>query len=200
MREYVYLFELDSVRKTDEEIIAGQKALYNEIVNNGNIVVLTYNQLVDSRGFFSLLKDSEYQKYFIRLFENGAIRISQYGDIRSLSQYLINSVESEKQFIYSALPVKSSQRRLLSLIKRSLLYSDLSEIFEYSTGTNRSEHELVKLFEELVDVETTSSENSEETQKKKKILKQSSLFDEEAVNHSKESVVQEMRNILQKLY
>lgn len=47
MREYVYLFELDSVRKTDEEIIAGQKALYNEIVNNGNIVVLTYNQLVD---------------------------------------------------------------------------------------------------------------------------------------------------------
>ena len=43
MREYVYLFELDSVRKTDEEIIAGQKALYNEIVNNGNIVVLTYN-------------------------------------------------------------------------------------------------------------------------------------------------------------
>lgn len=27
MREYVYLFELDSVRKTDEEIIAGQKAL-----------------------------------------------------------------------------------------------------------------------------------------------------------------------------
>ena len=113
MREYVYLFELDSVRKTDEEIIAGQKALYNEIVNNGNIVVLTYNQLVDS----SLLKDSEYQKYFIKLFENGAIRISQYGDIRSLSQYLINSVESEKQFIYSALPVKSSQRRLLSLIK-----------------------------------------------------------------------------------
>lgn len=200
MREYVYLFELDSVRKTDEEIIAGQKALYSEIVNNGNIVVLTYNQLVDSRGFFSLLKDSEYQKYFIRLFENGAIRISQYGDIRSLSQYLINSVESEKQFIYSALPVKSSQRRLLSLIKRSLLYSDLSEIFEYSTGTNRSEKELIELFEELVDDETKSPENSEGTQKKKKILKQSSLFDEEAVNHSKESVVQEMRNILQKLY
>lgn len=188
MREYVYLFELDSVRKTDEEIIAGQKALYNEIVNNGNIVVLTYNQLVDSRGFFSLLKDSEYQKYFIKLFENGAIRISQYGDIRSLSQYLINSVESEKQFIYSALPVKSSQRRLLSLIKRSLLYSDLSEIFEYSTGTNRSEKELIELFEELVDDETKSPENSEGTQKKKKILKQSSLFDEKAVNLIKDAI------------
>lgn len=38
-RKYVYLFELDSVRKTDKEIIAGQKALYTEIVENGNIVV-----------------------------------------------------------------------------------------------------------------------------------------------------------------
>lgn len=51
MRKYVYLFELDSVRKTDAEIIAGQKALYNEIITNGNIVVMTYNQIVDSRGF-----------------------------------------------------------------------------------------------------------------------------------------------------
>lgn len=98
------------------------------------------------------------------------------------------------------LPILNIALPFLSLIKRSLLYSDLSEIFEYSTGTNRSEKELIELFEELVDDETKSPENSEGTQKKKKILKQSSLFDEEAVNHSKESVVQEMRNILQKLY
>ena len=32
MSKYVYLFELDSVRKSDEEIIAGQTALYDEIV------------------------------------------------------------------------------------------------------------------------------------------------------------------------
>ena len=48
MSKYVYLFELDSVRKTDEEIIAGQAALYDEIVTNGNIVVLTYNQMVEA--------------------------------------------------------------------------------------------------------------------------------------------------------
>ena len=48
-RKYVYLFELDSVRKTDKEIIAGQKALYTEILENGYIVVLTFNQLIDSR-------------------------------------------------------------------------------------------------------------------------------------------------------
>ena len=105
MRNYVYLFELDSVRKTDEEIIAGQKALYDEIVINGNIVVMTYNQLVDSRGFFSLLNNRNYQEQLISLFENGAIRLSQYGDIRTLAPYLINSVESVKQFIYSALLV-----------------------------------------------------------------------------------------------
>ena len=56
----VYLFELDSVRKTDNEIIKAQKALYAEIVINGNTVVLTYNQLVDSRGFFSLLDEKDY--------------------------------------------------------------------------------------------------------------------------------------------
>lgn len=56
-RKYVYLFELDSVRKTDKEIIAGQKALYTEIVENGNIVVLTFNQLIDSRAFFMFIFD-----------------------------------------------------------------------------------------------------------------------------------------------
>ena len=181
MREFVYLFELDSVRKTDEEIIAGQKALYNEIVNNGNIVVLSYNQVVDSRGFFSLLEDESYQYNLIKLFENGAIRISQYGDIRSLSQYLINSVASEKEFIYSALPLKSTQRRLLALIKRSLQYSDLSEIYDYYTGTNRSEEDLIELFEEL-------KITKEQTGKITKNLSDSSLFHETPLR-SRETII-----------
>ena len=92
MSKYVYLFELDSVRKTDEEIIAGQAALYDEIVTNGNIVVLTYNQMVDSRGFFSLLKNGEYKEALLKLFDSGVIKISQYGDIRTVSQYLMDSI------------------------------------------------------------------------------------------------------------
>lgn len=84
MRKQVYLFELDSVRKTNKEIIQGQRALYDEIVVNGNVVVLTYNQLVDSRAFFSLFNNKDYQENLIHLFENGAIRISQFGEIRSL--------------------------------------------------------------------------------------------------------------------
>ena len=86
MEKQVYLFELDSVRKTDEEIIAGQNALYDEVVLNGNIVVLTYNQLIDSRGFFSLLTEEGYQEGLIELFKQGRIRISQYADVRSIAQ------------------------------------------------------------------------------------------------------------------
>ena len=185
MRNYVYLFELDSVRKTDEEIIAGQKALYDEIVINGNIVVMTYNQLVDSRGFFSLLNNRKYQEQLISLFENGAIRISQYGDIRTLAQYLINSVDSDKQFIYSALPVKYSQKRILALIKRSLVYSDLSEIYEYYTGL-RPKKELIDLF-----IET--DENNQ--------VRRSALIPPSTANPVKdESVVEEMKGILENLY
>lgn len=148
MRKQVYLFELDSVRKTNKEVIQGQRALYDEIVVNGNVVVLTYNQLVDSRAFFSLFNNKEYQENLIHLFENGAIRISQFGEIRSLSQYLINSVETDKKFIYSALPVKYTQKHLLALIKRSLIYSDMSELHEYCTKI-RTEVELEELFLEV---------------------------------------------------
>lgn len=185
MRNYVYLFELDSVRKTDAEIIAGQKALYNEIVVNGNIVVMTCNQLVDSRGFFSLLNNPDYQEQLISLFENGAIRISQYGDVRTLAQYLINSVNPEKEFIYSALPVKFSQKRILALIRRSLLYSDLSEIHEYCTGM-RTKDELVDLFVEV------NAEGEPE---------QSSLIPKSCTDPANDdAVIQEMKNILENLY
>lgn len=155
MRKYVYLFELDSVRKTDDEIITGQRALYDEIVLNGNIVVLTYNQLVDSRGFFSLLRDENYSKSLIRLFEMGAIRLSQFGDIRTVSQYLLQSMEDDKEFIYSALPLCYSQKRLTALMKRCLMYSDLSEIYGYiecaRQRSDTAQDTLDQLFVELVD-------------------------------------------------
>ncbi len=148
MKKLVYLFELDSVRKTDQEILLGQKALYEELVGNGNTVVLTYNQLVDSRAFFSLLEDARYADSLITLFEQGAIRISQYGDNRSIVQYLINSLSPEREFVYSGWPLKSTQKRLLSLIRRSLQYSDMSELTDYIEGT-RSRKELLDLFSEV---------------------------------------------------
>lgn len=172
----VYLFELDSVRKTDKEIEIGQKALAHEIVDNGNTVVLTYNQLVDSRAFFSLLtnnaKDnssgaesdnagkkysrSNYQKNLLHLFKNGAIRVSQYEDIRTVSQYIQRTVEDDKKFIYSALPLKYQQKRLTSLVERSLRYSDLTEINRYVNG-ERSKDDCHLLFAEKINQEEVLS-------------------------------------------
>lgn len=122
--------------------------MYEEIVANGNVVVLTYNQLVDSRGFFSLLDIPEYYDNFIFLFEKSAIRISQYGDIRTIAQYLLNSLAYDRKFIFSGWPLKSTQKRLLALIKRSLMYSDLTEINDYVNGV-RDESEIRDIFVEL---------------------------------------------------
>lgn len=148
MNKFVYLFELDSVRKTDEEIREGQRALFEEIAINGNIVVMTYNQVVDSRGFFSLLRDQVYKENLLKLFERGAIKISQYGDIRTVAQYLLNSIEDNKKFIYSSLPVKFSQKRLLALMRRCLTYSDLSEM-EYYLHHENVEEKFNELFIEV---------------------------------------------------
>lgn len=159
MYKYVYLFELDSVRKTDREILAGQKALYDEIAGNGNTVVLTYNQLVDSRAFFSLLRDDTYYENFIQLFQKGYIRVSQFGGIRTIVQYLLDTIDNEEnQFIYSALPIKGSQTRLIGLIKRSLTYSDLSEIHEYTHRINRTDDDLRDLFTEVEIVDGKTEE------------------------------------------
>lgn len=151
MSKQVYLFELDSVKKSDEEITIGQKALYDEIVVNGNTVVLTYNQLVDSRVFFSLLNDKDYYESLIALCNDGRIKVSQYKDLRTISQYILSTISDDKQFIYSALPLKYSQKRLTALVKRSLMYSDLSEIYNYYEGEERSNEERKDLFIEVED-------------------------------------------------
>lgn len=181
MKKYVYLFELDSARKTDAEIIEGQRALYDEIVKNGNIVVLTYNQLIDSRAFFSLLNSREYYESIIKLFEKGYICISQFGKIRTIAQYLLDTIDSEdNRFIYSALPIKSTQRRLVELIKRSVMYSDLSEINEYIQRINRTDEELKDLF---VEIEMTYANNV------KKLVERPSQL-----------AVSDMNNVLVNLY
>ncbi len=131
MRKYIYLFELDSVRKTDSEIIKGQNALIDEIIYKGNAVVLTFNQIVESRGFYTLLMNKSYKESLLKLFKMGLIKINRYGDTRTISQYLINTIDNSTNFIYSGLPLKSSQRRLMALFKRSIIYSDLSEIDYY---------------------------------------------------------------------
>ena len=157
MSNCVYLFELDSVKRTPGEIVAGQNALYREIAVNGNTVVLTYNKLVDSCGFFEMLKDADYKEtdyyaHLVSLFECGAICISQYGDIRTVAQYLLNSIDSGSAFRYSAIPVNANQPRLIALMRRSLIYSDLSEIKAYSNQAKKIEGKMIDPQSDLADL------------------------------------------------
>ena len=95
--EIVYLFELDSIRNSKEEIINGQKKLFTELMK-GNIVALSYNQ-VCSDIFVELLENTKSRKYIFSLFKNRRICILEY-DSDNLLDYMIKALQNDK-FIFS---------------------------------------------------------------------------------------------------
>lgn len=112
MNKSVYLYELDSVRNSKEEIQYAQERMFREIILNGNQVILTMNQLADSRAFLAAIENENTFEPFFELCQMGVIRISQYGTLRTPSQYFQGKIEefltkaekteSEKSaFIYS---------------------------------------------------------------------------------------------------
>lgn len=153
MNKLVYLFELDSVRKTDKEVYKGQLAMYDELVGNGNIIVMSMNQITDSKTFLSMLQDDEHYNIVKKLLQKGYIRISRYGEIRTVSQYVQNAInknlaKNDDVFIFSAIPVKSNQKLLLKLMKKVLINTDLSIIQEYINSENEDNQKVVELFNE----------------------------------------------------
>ena len=78
MDELVYLFELDSVRNSAQEILRGQQALFREIALKGNRVVLSFNQLTDSEAFLWAVRTSRAYQPIVSLFAQGAIRYSRF--------------------------------------------------------------------------------------------------------------------------
>lgn len=78
MDKLVYLFELDSVHTSREEIRRGQWALFEETVLNGNQVVLTFNQLTDSQAFLCAIRDPRTYPHMLELFRLGALKISRF--------------------------------------------------------------------------------------------------------------------------
>lgn len=133
----VYLFELDSVRNSEEEIKIGQRAIYEEIVRNGNKVILSFNQLTDSKAFLSLIKNMNEDSYHIilELFNLGYIKVSLYGEIRTASQYMQNAIKKcldkkNNAFIFSGIPVKCDDTEHLSLLLKVLENCDLALLKE----------------------------------------------------------------------
>lgn len=147
MNRLVYLYELDSVRNSPEEIFQGQWALFEEIVKNGNQVVLTFNQLTDSKAFLAAVYDKRTYHAILELFKKGVIKVSRYGNVRTASQYIQQAIEkcmqSEKEgFIFSGIPVLSSDKELLEKISWSLKYSDpsvLTDLLEKECDSKEQE-------------------------------------------------------------
>lgn len=177
MHKLVYLFELDSTRNSEEQMESAMKALYREIVMNGNTVAITFNQLIDSRFFLSLLNDDKWSDSILKLFQSGGIRISQYGQFRTPSQYLIHqALDSNEDYIFSGLPIRSNQKSLIALVKRSLMYSDMTELNEYINGMH--DEELPLLFRE--------QEKKKVGENTKVLIRQSTLDKKEIMNTLKD--------------
>lgn len=154
MNKDVYLFELDSVKKRDEDILMGQKAIYNEIIHNGNRVVVSFNQLTDSRVILSMLESKEKADILMQIFDYGYMKVSRYGEFRTASQYIQHAISkklssNQDSFIFSALPVKGNQVYLLAMMKRALRNADLSEITECMNEKSETITEIRDLFREV---------------------------------------------------
>lgn len=130
----VYLHELDSVRNSAGEIYHAQRAMFEEIVSNGSKVVLSFNQLTDSRAFMSLIQDDRSYKWIRELFREGTLRVSLYGNVRTASQYVQNALnkclESSNVFYFSALPLKSTETNLIGRMLESLKFDDITLLQE----------------------------------------------------------------------
>lgn len=103
----IYLDVFDSA--SDVEPLKAEQVLFSEIVNKGNTVVFTFNQLTDSLAFMELWRNETTVFALNFLMQKGLIRINQYyseGEpIRTASQYIQNVIDrvmSGKSFIFSA--------------------------------------------------------------------------------------------------
>ena len=130
MNKSVYLYELDSVRNSKEEIQYAQERMFREIILNGNQVILTMNQLADSRAFLAAIENENTFEPFFELCQMGVIRISQYGTLRTPSQYFQGKIE---EFLKKAekLPVKltTAFALILGVLSVSLLSAASCSVF-----------------------------------------------------------------------
>ena len=112
MNKLVYLFELDSVRKSEWEVDRAWKMIYKEIVLNGNRVVISFSQFTDSKAILDLMKEEKEYNSLLALFKYGALQVSGGKDwstgklIGSASEYIQNALEKGKdKFICSNMPI-----------------------------------------------------------------------------------------------
>jgi|GEM_PF-778404 len=174
MKKLVYLFELDSACNSKKEIINAQYILFKEILFKGNKVVLSYNQLSDSKVFFKMIENDKIYEHLLELFRLGYIKISQYKrsdneEVRTASQYIQSAIKkckkeknNEDAYIFSVMSI-SKQKEELDKIEKSLQYSDITIL----------EDELKKIENKLQqkEIETDESHMEKEKLRWKNIIK-----------------------------
>lgn len=143
MDKYVYLFELDSRRNSDNEVTYAQKVILEEIFVNGNKVVLTANQMIDSKAIIELISNEELQSYFLTLFKLHVLSIYHHGKNQSISQYFqekltCNLNDDENSFIFSGLPIEHNDYELQEAILHALVNCDLKSIEEHISKVRKS--------------------------------------------------------------
>ena len=144
MNRLVYLFELDTAKTGRSDAENAELAIFNEIIKNGNKVVMSMNQFVDSRIMTSAMYDEASYKYVRRLFDEGALKVSLFADVCSVSQYVQSAIDKclakpRDGFIFGTLPVKGNDTELLNDVKNALRYSDLANM------NKRLDNEYLKL-------------------------------------------------------
>jgi len=152
LNKHKYLKELDSVCNSEEEMKHALKVLYKTIVLDGDIVVLSFNQLADSNFIVSFLNDEVMKKVLLKLFENKRIKVSKYkykdesGQekiMTSAVKYIMDKIEKtlknyeenphgEFEFIFSAVNCLNvsdigMKCSILKVLQNTLEYDD----FEY---------------------------------------------------------------------
>lgn len=133
MNRLVYLFELDTAKNSRNDVENAEFAIFNEIIKNGNKVVMSMNQFVDSRVMAAAMYDEESYKYVRRLFDEGALKVSLYADVCSVSQYVQSAIDKclakpRDGYIFTTLPIECRDAEMLNEVKSALKYSDLANI------------------------------------------------------------------------
>lgn len=128
MEKKVYLWELDSVRKSNKECQTARETLFRELFAEGHVVVMTFNQLADARWMIPIFENKDNYDSLMQLFKVGAIRVSHYGNIRTASQYTQNALkkalDKKADFIFSGMPIQKRERYLLQEILNAVQFSD----------------------------------------------------------------------------
>lgn len=146
---YVYLFELDSVRNTEQEIREGIAALTRALAHPNTCVVLTYNQIADGMTMlrcFSdrtslIVSDGETSSGIVEMFRRGRIKINRFGDYKGMIGYLVTKLKQILQDFD-----KSDRTGWFVFSSLGLLYKPW-----YADRSPAADARLKKIYERLVE-------------------------------------------------